>query len=93
MSEGSEQAPQDSGSVRLRETVSLGGAGGRRSGGGRGETGPGRGWRREGRGRQAGQSLPPLSWLPPASLGLSRDPLTGLGVSKACANVKQKLKG
>lgn len=55
-------------------------------------------WARQGmregrRGSQAGQSLPPLSWLPPTSLKLSRDPSTGLGVSKARANVKQKLKG
>lgn len=62
-------------------------------------------WRRQGwdgarqgmregrRGSQASQSLLPLSWLPPTSLSLSRNPSTGLGVSKACANVKQKLKG
>lgn len=93
MSDSSEQAPQESGSVSLGETFSLGGAGGRQSRGGRGGTGPGRGGRREGGGRQAGQSLPPLSWLPPTSPGLSRDPSMGLGVSKACANVKQKLKG
>lgn len=48
---------------------------------------------REGEGRQAGQSLPPLFWLPPTSPGLSKDPSMGLGMSKACANVKQKLKG
>lgn len=43
MSDASEQAPQESGSVSLGETFSLGGAGGQQSRGGRGGTGPGRG--------------------------------------------------
>lgn len=90
MSDGSEQAPQESGLVSLGRLFPWEGqvAGSLEEAGvGQGQVGG------EGGGRQAGQSLPPLSWLPPTSLGLSRDPSTGLGVSKACANVKQKLKG
>lgn len=65
------------------------GAGSLEAGVGRGQVGDEGG--KEG---QSGWPVPaPLSWLPPTSLSLGRDPLMGLGVSKACANVKQKLKG
>lgn len=44
-------------------------------------------------GKGAGKFLSPLFWLPPTSPGLRRDPSMGPRVSKACADVKQKLKG
>lgn len=48
----------------------------------------------EGRRGQAGWPVPAPFILAARYLpGLSRDSSTGLGVSKACANVKQKLKG
>lgn len=52
-------------SLSLGSLLPWGEAGGQRSGGGRGGMGPGGDEEGKERGRQSGQSLPPLSWLPP----------------------------
>lgn len=89
VSEG--QAAQGGGQFVSEKSALLGKDRCQWSGGGRGGMGPvgdlG------GEGQKDWPVLAPCPWLPSLSPSLSRDPSMGLGVSKAYANVKQKLRG
>lgn len=92
--DSSERAPQEEWVSESGGTFPWEGAGGRQSRGGRGWDRARWGGGGEGRREQAGWPSPcPLSWLPPHLPRPQQRSLDGPGVSKACANVKQKLKG